>query len=82
MTFCLALGCVSSGYAKVAVLCELYKSSKSEGRICMQRYLVGWGRTTSEVADRRFLRAHENIATLAERNKPLFNSKLNYRDQD
>lgn len=29
-----------------------------------------------------YLRAHENIATLAERNKPLFNSELNYRDQD
>ena len=70
----------------------------------MQRYLVGWGRTTSEVADRRilrahaeklpcaqknifmgieiYLRAHENLATLAKRNKPLFNSKLNYHDQD
>jgi hypothetical protein len=29
-----------------------------------------------------YLRAHENLATLAERNKPLFNSKLNYHDQD
>jgi hypothetical protein len=29
-----------------------------------------------------YLRAHENLATLAKRNKPLFNSKLNYHDQD
>ena len=29
-----------------------------------------------------YLRAYENLATLAERNKPLFNSKLNYHDQD
>ena len=29
-----------------------------------------------------YLRAHENLTTLAEHNKPLFNSKLNYHDQD
>jgi len=29
-----------------------------------------------------YLHAHENLATLAEHNKPLFNSKLNYHDQD
>lgn len=29
-----------------------------------------------------YLLSHKNLTTLAERNKPLFNNKLNYHDQD
>ena len=29
-----------------------------------------------------YLLPHKNLTTLAERNKPLFNNKLNYHDQD
>lgn len=33
----------------------------------MQRYLVGWGRTTSEVADRSILHAHAEKLSCAGR---------------
>ena len=66
MTYCLALGRVSSGYAKVVVLSELY--IRGLGRTDLYaKASVKEERTTFEVAGRRILRAHAEKLSCAQK---------------